>query len=230
VRPSFRAYQPQHVTIRLVRGVRLRRVRPARLIERVLAEVQARYRGFRVVVFSIQEEHLHLVVEADSSDVFGSAIRSLCIRLAKRLNRLLGRRGRLFDDFHHRQPLATPRQVRHALAYVLLNRRKHVVQGGARPGSRVDPWSSARWFDGWARRPEFDVEKERELRPALGPPRELGPPRGSSPSATPPPTVVQAPATWLLSVGWRHHGLLLPWETPGGAGRARGRAPAAKAV
>jgi hypothetical protein len=34
--------------------------------------------------------------------------------------------------------------VRHALAYVLLNGRKHRVSG---PG--VDPCSSGAWFDGW---------------------------------------------------------------------------------
>ncbi len=42
--------------------------------------------GFRVVHYSIQSNHLHLIVEADSRDDMVSGMRSLGGRLAKRLN------------------------------------------------------------------------------------------------------------------------------------------------
>jgi hypothetical protein len=46
---------------------------------------------------------------------------------------------------YHARTLRTPTEVRNAIAYVLLNFRKHLR--GA-PG--VDPRSSGRWFDGWS--------------------------------------------------------------------------------
>jgi hypothetical protein len=44
--------------------------------------------------------------------------------------------------------LATPREVRNGLVYVLLNFRKHL-----RAPPAIDPRSSGRWFDGWAHSP-----------------------------------------------------------------------------
>ena len=41
--------------------------------------------------------------------------------------------------------LATPREVRNAIVYVLRNFRKHDPSPFV-----VDAWSSAPWFDGWA--------------------------------------------------------------------------------
>jgi putative transposase len=41
--------------------------------------------------------------------------------------------------------LTTPRAVRHALVYVLMNCKKHL----RRTGPELDPCSSAGWFTGW---------------------------------------------------------------------------------
>jgi hypothetical protein len=71
-------------------------------------------------------------------------VRGLAIRIARLVNRLLGRRGSVWADRYHARMLRTPREVRNALVYVLNNFRKHVR--GARG---LDPYSSARWFRGW---------------------------------------------------------------------------------
>jgi hypothetical protein len=96
---------------------------------------------------------------------------------------------------YHLRILRTPREVRRALAYVLLNARKHWRgRHGASPPERLDMASSGRWFDGWRR-----VPGSRESPPGLPEPPEVAKPR-----------------TWLLSVGWRRHGLVDPAEVPGG--------------
>ena len=89
-------------------------------------------------------DHLHLVVEADGPTAFERGVRGLAIRVAKAINRALGRRGHVWADRFHARLLRTPREVRNALVYVLHNIRRHL------PGTRgLDPCSSARWFDGW---------------------------------------------------------------------------------
>ncbi|MCC6751226.1 MAG: hypothetical protein IT371_26475 [Deltaproteobacteria bacterium] len=45
--------------------------------------------------------------------------------LARRLNDRLGRHGRVFADRYHQRILKTPSETKHALSYVLQNRRKH---------------------------------------------------------------------------------------------------------
>jgi putative transposase len=100
--------------------------------------------SFRLVHYSVQANHLHLLVEADDQARLARGLQGLAIRVAKAVNRVLGRRGTIWEDRYHARMLATPREVRHALVYVLQNWRKHV------PGvSGLDPRSSARWFSGW---------------------------------------------------------------------------------
>jgi hypothetical protein len=103
------------------------------------------------------------------------------------VNRVLRRRGPVLRDRYHLRLLKTPLEVKRALAYVLLNARKHLGARAPRMG-QVDPASSGRWFEGW-----------REGVVAL---------------ARSPAPVARA-TTWLLRVGWRCHGLLDPSEVPG---------------
>jgi hypothetical protein len=87
---------------------------------------------------------MHLLVEADEPRALGRGMQGLGIRLAKAVNRRLGRKGRVWADRYHARALLTPREVRNGLVYVLLNGRKHGVSG---PG--IDPCSSGAWFNGW---------------------------------------------------------------------------------
>jgi len=104
--------------------------------------------SFRVLEFSVQNDHVHLIVEADDGKTLSGGIRGLAIRLARAVNRVLGRRGRVWSDRYHARALFTPRAVRHALVYVLMSFKKHL-----RTGTELDPCSSAAWFAGWCRPP-----------------------------------------------------------------------------
>lgn len=148
-RPPHMATHPVHVTLRAAAAVCcLRAPRVFLSVRRALAA--ASHAGFRVLHFSAQDDHLHLIVEADDSRMLSHGLRGLAIRVARAVNRALDRRGAVWGDRYHARPLTTPRAVRHALVYVLMNVRKH------RPGaSGLDPCSSAPWFRGW--RPEDGV-------------------------------------------------------------------------
>ncbi len=95
---------------------------------------------FRVVHFSVQRDHVHLLVEASNRITLSSGMRGLAIRIARRLNRALRRRGSVFGDRWHGHALRSPREVRNALAYVLFNGTKH----GAVPFG-LDPCASVYW-------------------------------------------------------------------------------------
>jgi putative transposase len=101
--------------------------------------------GLRLVHFSAQRDHLHLIAEADDGRAVSRGMQSFAIRLALALNRLWRRKGAVLGDRYHARALRTPREVRVALAYVLCNARKH----GERFLGALDPCSSAPAFDGW---------------------------------------------------------------------------------
>jgi hypothetical protein len=152
---------------------------------------------FRILQFSVQWDHVHLVVEASDKRALSEGMRSIAIRVALAVNRLVGRRGPLWADRWHGRALTSPREVRNAFAYVLLNFRKHVR---ARLASGVDAFSSSLRFDGWRRH-----ARGAELARA-GPPFHRAMERH---------VVVSAPKTWLARTGWRRSGLIGVDEAPG---------------
>jgi len=116
--------------------------------------------GLRILEFSVQSNHLHLIVEADDGRALSRGIQGLAIRLAKAVNRILGRRGRVWGDRYHVRALKTPSEVRNALIYVLQNWRKHL------PGFRgFDPCSSALWKSSVGKRKARKWETKTELYP-----------------------------------------------------------------
>ena len=158
-RPAHVARHPVQVTLRAapdIRGLRTRRIFPA--VQSAIARSSTD--RFRVVHFSVQQDHLHLIVEGDERVVLRNGIRGLAIRIALAVNRLMGRRGSLFADRYHARALKTPREMRASLVYVLLNFRKHLHAAPA-----VDPCSSGAWFDGWTNPPPRPAEPS-AVRPA----------------------------------------------------------------
>ena len=162
--------------MKLCRGLpSLRRKRALNVLTAAFSAVRRR-ESFRLVHYSIQSNHLHLLCEADDRRELTRGIQALAIRIAKGLNSLWGRAGKLFADRYHDHILRTPREVMRALRYVLNNAAKHGARWAAR---EPDPFSSARWFQA--------VE------------------HGLRRLDSGPPCLARA-RTWLLSVGWRRAG------------------------
>jgi REP element-mobilizing transposase RayT len=116
---------PVHVTYRLVRRLPNAR-RPAlfRAIRRAFNAGREAFGG-RLCHFSVQKDHLHLIVEAANREALSRALQALAIRVARAINRVLGRKGKVFADRYHMRILKTPTEVKSALRYVLDNRWKH---------------------------------------------------------------------------------------------------------
>jgi REP element-mobilizing transposase RayT len=196
-RPAVVDRFPLHLTMRVVRLLpSLRAERCMRRLRQALAGGRARP-GFRLVHYAVQPDHLHLVVEAIDTRALTEGARGLCIRIARRLNRELGRAGKVFAERYHARALKTPREVRHALAYVLLQERRHAAKRGTGMTTRLDGCSSAPCFDGFSR-----------SSPRWGP-------GGTDPLARLALRTVAPAESWLLTAGWRWHGLVDPAEVPG---------------
>jgi putative transposase len=150
-----------------------------------------------VVQFSVQDDHVHLIVEANDKVALSRGMAGVSIRLARTINRVAHRKGSVFSERYNSRALATPREVRTAFVYVLLNFRKHL---GRAPG--IDPAGSGFWFDGWKQ------------------PSDSEPP-GFLPGDSIP---VRNARSWLARVGWRRHGLISFHERPASSA-SRGEVP-----
>jgi REP element-mobilizing transposase RayT len=138
-------HQPVHVTLRVAEPVwNLRSERSCRIIDAAFRAVRRRT-DFRVVHFSIQGNHIHAIVEANGKRSFALGVRALSIRLARRLNVMMDRRGPVFADRYHAHVLRTPGEARNAIRYVLGNFESHAARRGEPRSTKgwVDPFSSA---------------------------------------------------------------------------------------
>jgi len=116
-RPELKARHPVHVTLRVAQGLpNLRAKAQFRIVKDALRGIRRRF-AFRVVHYSVQSNHLHLVCEAHDKASLGRGLKGLQVRIAKALNKLLGRRGAVFPTRYHARILKTPREVRNALRY-----------------------------------------------------------------------------------------------------------------
>jgi len=202
-RPAHAKCHPLHVTLRVRGGLAALREHKLFLeVRRALVAGRERF-GFRLVHFSVQRDHLHLIAEAANRNALSRGVQGLSIRVARAINRRLQRRGKVFADRYHARALKTPRAARWALRYVLLNVRKHERGAGSVPFGFVDGCSSAAWFDGFARPAEL-IFGARQCREEFRARHGLDSP-------------VVAPRTWLLTVGQKRAGPFDVDEVPLGA-------------
>ncbi|HEX5054799.1 MAG TPA: transposase [Planctomycetota bacterium] len=189
-RAALAARFPAHVTLKLQRGLQRLRSRREYAALRAAFAAGCDRNGFRLTHYAVLNDHLHLLVEARDRRALSRGVQGLLIRIAKALNKLWARRGSVFADRYHDRILKTPREVRNALVYVLANGKKHAAEGReVTVRQAIDVFTSAPWFDGF---------------------RETVKVRGIE--AMPRP--VTDAHTWMLTIGWRRHGLLSVHDLP----------------
>ena len=209
-RPVLDPRNPLHIVLRAIAAIGSLRRRDIYKAVRWATITAAKHEGFRIVHLSLQRTHVHLLVEADNKLALARGMQAFQISAAKLINAAISknkavrRRGSVFPDRYHQEIIKTPRQARHALAYVLNNWRKHREDRGELEGAwLVDPFSTGVLFSGW---------KELEGHVVMWKWRD-----------TYDPMIVWLPKTWLFSVGWRRHGLIACREVPSVNAMSRAR-------
>ncbi|MBK9069508.1 MAG: transposase [Myxococcales bacterium] len=203
-RPPHKAAHPLHISMKALPNVpNLRQPRLVRVITQAMRQVHAMQQGdasrgaFRIAEFSIQDTHVHLLVEAADKRAMSRGMASLAIRIALAIKRVLGRDEKVWRERYYARRLTVPKEVRNALVYVLLNSIKHkpdrVAAGRHRTGLRVlvdVRCTSAAWFKGFSPASEVALQLADKANMQVPP--------------------VAPATTWLLTTGWRRHGLIDP--------------------
>ena len=126
-RPTLKERFPVHVTWRMNRRVwNLRTNRFFKVLESTM--YAGAKKDFRVVHFSFQKDHIHLIVEASDRVALSRGMQGLGIRIALAINALMGRRGNVMPDRYHASILLNPAMVRNARRYLLTNAYKHYME------------------------------------------------------------------------------------------------------
>lgn len=188
LRGDHQRHHPVHVVLRVVKDVpRLRNGKLHAVLRGAFAAASGE--TFRLVHYSVQGNHLHLIVEAEDKLALARGMQGLAIRIARGINGRVGRKGKVFFDRYFPRAMTAPQQVRRGLVYVL-NNYLHHERDLKRIQGPVDPYSSAAHFDGWLH--SLSPYAARHAGERICPPAR----------------------TWLLTTGWQRHGKLLFKEGP----------------
>src|SRR5687767_9953617 len=147
-RPKLNGRDPVHATLRVLPGIPSLRVLNSCVRRALIAG--ASQPGFQLVHFSIQGNHLHLIVEANDTRALSRGMQCLAMRIARAVNEAMSRkRGKVFSDRYHHHVLSSPSEARAAISYLIDNFRKHMAEAGRWLGQGfIDPHSTARSFAG----------------------------------------------------------------------------------
>jgi REP element-mobilizing transposase RayT len=201
-RPTHDRRHPVHITIRVADDISGLRKRDMYMAIRESTITTAKREDFHIVHFTIQGNHIHLIVEATNKLTITRGMQGFQISASKHINGVMTERsgtrrtGQVFPDRYHSRALTTPREVRNAIAYVLNNWRRHGEDRASFARTwKVDPFSNGIDFPGWK---ELDDS-----------------PFSYRPPATYKPLITWLPTTWLLRKGWSKHPPISVHETPG---------------
>jgi hypothetical protein len=142
-RPRIGLKTALHINIKLKASIRNKEC--LRLLKRSISN--ARKHGLSVIHYSLQSNHVHLIVESSSNEIMTRGMRSLTITFAKGL-----KRGRVQIERYHLHVLRSLRETRNAVMYVLFNQQTHTGLKKA----YVDSYSSLGWI--------YDLRKLAQLK------------------------------------------------------------------
>jgi putative transposase len=182
-RPSFSSTQPLHITLRLRKGLGGLRNKGVHVLLQTAVKEMAKF-GTHVNHYSLQGNHLHLIIETVSQAALASAMKSFGSRFAKGIKKLQHlKTTQIFNGRYHVTILKNPTQTRNALRYVLLNQAQH-----SQLLEHIDIYSSGFYFSQWRKLigRKFSDLIEKQAQSAGG---TL-------------PNYLQPPRTWLLREGW----------------------------
>jgi putative transposase len=134
-----------HVIYKLKPGLKsLRKPEVLRVLEPAFRQAKER-KGFRLIAWTLLHDHVHLIVEGETTKEVAVGLQGLAVSLTRRLNKLWGRvgKGSVFRDRHRKIPLRDYRHIRRAIAYVLGNARRHGIELAK---GEPDRYSSAPWW------------------------------------------------------------------------------------
>lgn len=124
-RPRWRGMHPVHVTWRIVSGLPSLRSRKAFRVIRQALSIAAERFGMTIVEFSVQSNHLHMIIEAIEQPHMSRGMQGLGVRISRNLNRVFGRRGTLLAERFHAHVLRSRSETINAVRYVRTNHLHH---------------------------------------------------------------------------------------------------------
>jgi REP element-mobilizing transposase RayT len=133
-RETVNPKRPLHVNFKYRVSIRNKEV--LKILKRAILNSGAK--GLRILHYSIQSNHIHLIAEANNNKILAAGMRSLTVTIAKGI-----KKGKVQLERYHLHVLKTIRETKNAISYVLFNEQRHT----GKKCIELDGYSSLHWLD-----------------------------------------------------------------------------------
>ncbi|MDD4973652.1 MAG: transposase [Bacteriovorax sp.] len=89
------------------------------------AILNARKQGLKVIHYSLEYDHVHLLIEADNNHILSKGMQSFGVTISKAINRMRKLKGGVYKHRYHFRKISSPRQLKNVLNYIFNNGIKH---------------------------------------------------------------------------------------------------------
>ncbi|MFA6238606.1 MAG: transposase [Bacteriovorax sp.] len=123
-RDEIKRRTPLHLTIKI--NKEKSGLRNKSIIKALHSSIKkARLIGLRVIHYTLEYDHVHLLIETESNVLLGKGMQSFGISFSKGINKIKGLKGQVFKTRYHFRKLKTPAEIKNAINYILGNSVKH---------------------------------------------------------------------------------------------------------
>jgi REP element-mobilizing transposase RayT len=85
----------------------------------------ARKQGLRVIHFSLEYDHVHLLIEAENNTTLGKGMQAFGVTFSKAINRVRKTTGKVYKHRYHFKAITSPKQLKNVMSYIFKNGVKH---------------------------------------------------------------------------------------------------------
>ena len=89
------------------------------------AIMKARYKSLKVIHYTLEFNHIHLLVEAYNQEQLSNCMQSFGVTLAKMINKVKFKKGRVYKHRYHLRRLSSVMELKNVLKYIFNNGIKH---------------------------------------------------------------------------------------------------------
>jgi len=138
LRPRLKKASSLHLTIKVKKiKAEIKNKAVLNLLKRAISN--ARKQGLIIIHYTLEYDHINLLIEADNNSTLAKGMQSLGVTLSKGINRLKKLKGAVYKHRYHFRQISSPSELKKVMSYIFNNGLKHK---SAR--SLVNPYNSIR--------------------------------------------------------------------------------------
>ncbi|MGZ3787001.1 MAG: transposase [Bacteriovorax sp.] len=137
-RPFLKKPSSLHLTVKIKKNkAEMKNKSVFSLLKRAI--LNARRQGLKVIHYSLEYDHVHLLIEAENNHILGKGMQAFGGTFSKAINRMRKLKGGVYKHRYHFRKISSARELKNVMNYIFTNGLKHKTAKNI-----VNPYNSIR--------------------------------------------------------------------------------------